>query len=299
MTVSSTSTGQESTSAGQHPMATGARAVQRVVVRSPDKSDTADAGVGRRRRMLEVGLGIAIPVALLALWQVAALTGWVDEKLYPPPSQIAVSAADLVSDGTLLTHTWISTQRIFWGFLLGSISGVAVGLLMGTMQWLRAALEPMLDALYTIPKLAILPIFISMFGIADAPKIAVIAVTVFFFVWIATMSAVLTVAEGYREAAKTFQATRLQMFRHVLVPAALPEIFVGLRISAGISVLILVAAESVVGADGLGYLIFNSRAVFLNQQMFVGIVTVSLVGVLFTWIVKYTAAWLTPWVSTD
>lgn len=277
---------------------TGQQPEHRIVIRSVDRGGI-DATARRRRQLAKLGLGIGVPAVLIGLWQVAVLSGLIEERLYPPPSQIAASAAELVTDGTLLAETWVSTQRILWGFLIGSVSGIGVGLAMGTTQWLRAALEPLLDALYTIPKLAILPIFISMFGIADAPKIAVIAVTVFFFVWIATMSAVMSVAEGYREAAKIFQSSRLQMFRHVLVPAALPEIFVGLRMSAGISVLILVAAESVVGNDGLGYLIFNSRAVFMNQKMFVGIVTVSLVGVLFTWIVKYAGAWLTPWSSRD
>lgn len=267
----------------------------REIVRSSEKSRLNPLALRRQRRIGKVALGIAVPLGLLALWQVAAVSHMINPALYPPPTLILASAAELTTDGTLLSETWVSTQRILWGFALGSVSGILVGLLMGTMEWLRAALEPTLDALYTVPKLAILPIFITMFGINDAPKIAVIAVTVFFFVWIATMSAIVTVAQGYRDAATTFQATRVQMFRHVLVPAALPEIFVGLRIAAGISVLILVASESVVGNDGLGYLIFNSRAVFLNEQMFVGIVTVSLVGVVFTSVIKVAGNWLTPW----
>lgn len=273
--------------------------VSRIVTRATAKDSSHEAFARRRRRLAETALGVVVvPVSLLALWQFAAVRGWIDARFYPPPTDILSSAGDLIADGTLWAETWISAQRILWGFAIGSVAGIVVGLLMGTMLWLRAAFEPLLDALYTIPKLAVLPIFITMFGIGDAPKIAVIAVTVFFFVWIATMAATISVAIGYREAAMTFQATRLQMFRHVIVPAATPEIFVGLRIGAGVSVLLLVASESVVGNDGLGHLIFNSRAVFLNEQMFVGIVTVSLLGVFFSSLIKWVGRLMTPWSST-
>ena len=269
----------------------------RLVTRKVEKQSVHAGSARRSRRLAETGLGIAVPVALLGLWQLAAVTGWIDSRLYPPPTRILASAGELVADGTLWAETRVSAMRILWGFAIGSATGIVTGLLMGTMNWLRAAFEPLLDSLYTVPKLAVLPIFITMFGIGDAPKIAVIAVTVFFFVWIATMAATLSVAAGYREAAYTFQATRLQMFRHVIMPAATPEIFVGLRIAAGVSVLLLVAAESVVGNDGLGYIIFNSRAVFLNEQMFVGIITVSLLGVLFSAIIKWAGRALTSWSS--
>ncbi|WP_197039599.1 ABC transporter permease [Nocardia carnea] len=236
---------------------------------------------------------------LLALWQLASTVGWIDSRLYPSPTDIIRDGWELVRNGTLWPDVRVTTMRVFYGFVIGAAAGIVVGLVMGSIRWIRKMLESTLDALYVVPKLALLPILLNIFGLGEGPKIALVATTVFFFVWISTMSAVISVPEGYREAAQCFGANRWDMFRHVLMPASLPQIFVAMRVGAGIAFLVIVAAEFIVGTDGLGYLIFNSRALFLNGQMFVGIVAVAIGGVIFTEIVRFIGRRLTKWAPHD
>jgi ABC-type nitrate/sulfonate/bicarbonate transport system permease component len=242
-------------------------------------------------------LAIGIPIALFALWQWGADSGRIDTKFFPAPTTIWTTAVDMFESGELQHAVWVSTWRVLQGFAWGSVIGVAVGLLMGMSRTLRAALDPLLTALYTVPKLALLPLLLLIFGLGDGPKIILIAITVFFFMWISTMAAIIGVPDGYREAATSFGASRLQMLRQVLFPAALPEIFVGLRISAGVSILTLVAIEFVNATDGIGYTIWFSWSLFLAQKMYVGIVVVALMGLIFTSVIRWIGKKLTPWAS--
>jgi sulfonate transport system permease protein len=170
---------------------------------------------------------------------------------------------------------------------------------MGVSRLIRAALDSLLTALYTVPKLALIPVFVTLFGFGDLPRIALIAVTVFFFVWISTMSAIMGVEEGYREAALSFGASKWQIFRHVLFPGALPQIFVGLRIAAGVAVLMLIGVELVLASDGLGALIEKGRTLFLPELTYVGIALSALLGLTFTYLVRILGRVLVPWAPED
>jgi sulfonate transport system permease protein len=270
-----------------------------VLRRAAGRAERAPERSRRRRRTLEILLAVGVPVLLVAWWQVAALVGWIDGRLYPAPTTIWHELVRLGADGTLLDATWVSVRRTLLGFVIGSVGGIVVGMLMGMSRWLRVALEPLLSALYTVPKLALLPIFLSAFGLDDRSVVALIVVTVFFFVWISTMAAVMAVPLGYREAAATFRASRWESFRFVLLPASLPEIFVGLRIAAGVSVLMLVGVEFVVGSSGLGFLIQQGRQLLLLGQSYVGIVLVALFGYVFALLVRLAGRAMAPWAPED
>ncbi|MFF7250945.1 ABC transporter permease [Embleya sp. NPDC008237] len=273
----------------------------RVLVREPGAAERDPGRARTRRRLVEIGLAVAVPVLLLLWWQLAANQGWVDDRLYPAPSTIVADGWTDAADGKLWPDVWATLARVLPGYAIGAFGGFVVGLLMGTNALIRAALEPTLDALYVVPKLALLPIFMTMFGLGEAPHIALVAVTVFFFVWIATMAAVIAVPDGYREAGAVFGAGPWQMFRHVLLPASLPQVMVGLRISAGVAVLVIIASEGIASPDnkGLGYVIFNSRQLFDNRAMFVGIIVVAIVGVLFSELIRYVGRVCTPWAPRD
>lgn len=254
----------------------------------------------RRRRLrwrsrLEIAVAIATPVVLMALWEIMVAAGRIDRSVFPPPSQILTAAQELIANGQLWTDTRATLLRVLAGYGGGIIVGYTVGILMGTIRFLRRALEPMLSAIYTVPKIALLPIFLTILGFGDAPLVAIVSVTVFFYVWIDTMESVSSVPHGFREAADSLNVSRFQMFWHVLFPATLPQFFVVLRLTMGLSVLVIVAAEFVVGQDGLGYLIFHSRELYLLDQTYVGIVTVALLGVILQGIVTLLAHWGTPW----
>ena len=167
---------------------------------------------------------------------------------------------------------------------------------MGMSRLVRATLEPTLNALYTVPKLALISIFLIVLGFDNKPIIAVIAVTVFFFVWIQTQSAVTSIAPSYREAARSFGSGRWQMFRHVVLPASLPQIFVGLRIAAGVAVLTLIGVEFVFTPDqkGIGYKINNARTIFDPPQAYVGLVVAGILGVVFTFVIRLVGRFASP-----
>jgi sulfonate transport system permease protein len=270
-----------------------------VLVRAPGRAERDPNGYLRRRRLVELACAIAVPVGLGLAWQLASSQGWIDARVYPSPVEIGQAGVDLVRDGRLLDDLGATARRVALGWAIGSAAGIILGLAMGSVRLLRRALEPTLDALYVVPKLALLPVLLNMFGLGEGPKVALVAVTVFFFVWIGTMTAVMAVPEGYRETGAAFGASRAQMFRHVLVPGALPQIVVALRVAAGVAVLVIVAAEFIVGDSGLGYLIFNSRALFINDRMYVGIVVVALFGVAFSELIRALGRLVTPWAPQD
>ena len=249
----------------------------------------------RRQAIIDRTLSWLVPAMGLAVWELAVNIGGINPQFFPPPSTIAGSAWELLGTGTLLEHLVISVRRVILGFVAGVVSGVLVGFLMGLSRRLRAAFEPTLMALYTVPKLALLPLLLLIFGLGEAPKIILIGMTVFFFMWIATLSAVLAVPKIHRDAAVSFGASRRQLAFHVQIPSTMPAIFVGLRISAGVSVLVMVGAEFVHGNDGIGYFIWHSWGLFLAPRMYVGIIVVALMGLTFQLLVRAIGKWTMPW----
>lgn len=270
-----------------------------VLRRQPGPAELDPQSYLRRRRVIEISCAWLVPIALFALWQYAAEVGWIDTLFFPSPSQIFDAGIRMIESGELFDQVWITTKRMLWGLFLGVVSGTLAGLLMGMFRILRVAFEPLLSALYTVPKLALLPMLLLIFGIGDTPLILLIAITVFFFMWIATMAAILAVPEGYREAARSFNATQFQLFRHVLFPASLPQIFVGLRLSAGISVLVVVGVEFLQSGNGIGHLIWGSWELFQADRMYVGIVVVALMGLIATWGVRALTRLVMPWNDND
>ena len=271
--------------------------VGEVVVRQPGRLEADPRGHRRRRRAIEIGLAIGVPIVLIALWQIASTQGWIDRRLYPAPTDIIDETRLQFDQQDRWNDVWVSTRRLLLGYAWGAAFGLAFGYLMGVSRLLRVALEPTLNALYTVPKLALLPLFLLIFGFKERPVIAVVAVTVFFFVWIQAMSAVVTVPEGFREAAASFGASRWQTFRHVLFPGSLPQVFVGLRVAAGVAVLTLIGVEFVFapGEAGVGFVINQGRTVLLPRQTYMGIIIAALMGVIFISIVKWVGRLFTPW----
>lgn len=267
--------------------------------RVPGIAEIAPRRSNRRRRIVELTLAVLFPAILIGIWQAASSFDWIDSRLYPSPFEIVGKTRDLFSERDLASDVWISVQRILWGYFWGALSGLVVGVGMGMFRLFRRTAEPTLVAMYTVPKLALLPIYLTVFGFGETTVIALIATTVFFFVWLSAMAAVMAVPEEYREAANSFGANRLQLFGHVILPAALPQIFVGLRLAAGVSVLMLVGVEFVLGGDGLGHVINGGRLLGLIEQTYVGIAIVAVIGVIFTALVRLAGRLVSPWSTED
>jgi ABC-type nitrate/sulfonate/bicarbonate transport system permease component len=269
--------------------------IGREVVRRPTLEDSDPRRFQLRRRRLERTLAWTLPLLVLAAWQVFAVAGWLDRKFFPPPGDIWRTGVQLARSGALWHDTFVSSRRLLYGFGLGSLVGIAVGVWTGTSKLARASLEPLVYALWTVPKLALLPLMLLIFGLGDKPIIVLIAINCFFIMMIPTTGAIVSVDPGYVEVSDSFQASRWQRFRDVLLPAALPQIFIALRLSAGAAVLTLVAAEFVQAADGLGFLIWNSWSLYLAKPMYVGIVVVAALGAIFTLLVGAIGRRLSPW----
>jgi sulfonate transport system permease protein len=249
----------------------------------------------RRLQARDMALAVLTPVLLLVVWEVAALVGAIDARLFTPPSEILAQGWEMIVDGELWTHVGATVARLVAGFVLGAVAGIAVGLLMGVWRPLRAALGPTFTALYALPKIAILPLLLLIFGLTETPKVLSVAISVFFVVQINTLAGIVQIDGRILEAARAYRAAGWKLFRCVLLPAATPSIMTGLRVSAGMAVIVVTAVEFVASNNGLGYLIWNSWQLFQPETMFVGLITVSLIGALITGLVIVLERALLPW----
>ena len=266
------------------------------VVRRPSGSKQSGDSSGRARRtLLDRFIALMVPVAIVAAWQLAVSVGLAGTQFFPSPGSIWSAFVSLVDKGTLQKAILYSSRNVALGFLYGSVAGFVIGMLLGTARRARNALESLIYALWTVPKLALLPLLLLWLGIGAAPQIALVAMTDFFLVLIPTISAFSAVPLSYRETCRSFGASRFQLMRHVLLPAALPQTFVALRVASGASVLVMVGAEFVDGSQGIGYLIWNSWSLFQVKNMYVGIIVVSILGVVFTRIVTEIGRRISPW----
>ncbi|GAB3556344.1 ABC transporter permease [Spelaeicoccus albus] len=239
----------------------------------------------QRLRTRDVLLSILTPLILLALWELAASIGVLDPRLFTPPTQILAHGWEMIVDGTLWPHLGSTVARLLAGFILGSIVGILAGLLMGVWRPLRAAFGPTFTALYALPKIAILPLLLLIFGLGETPKVLSVAISVFFVMQINTVAGIVQIDKRILEAAHAYRATGWKLFRYVLLPAATPTIMTGLRVSAGMSVIVVTAVEFVASNNGLGYLIWNSWQLFQPETMYVGLIVVSVIGALITGLV--------------
>lgn len=252
-----------------------------------------------RSRLLTVRehpwLSVAGIVALLLMWEGASRAGWMPRLFLPAPSACAARAWELLRTGELLHHIDASLRRVLAGFLLGSSVGIAVGIGTGFFSRFRALSAPIIAATYPIPKIAILPLLILWLGIGEAPKVAVIAIGVFFPLAINTHAGIVACDPALLRAGISFGATRWDLVRKVLLPAALPMIFAGLRLGAGIALLLVVSAELIAADSGLGFLILNAADLLQTEDLMVGLAALSLLGVLFNlgllWLERRIVRW--------
>lgn len=250
---------------------------------------------------LERLLSVLSPVLLLALWEVAAALGSVDTRFFPAPSTIFVTAWQMLQPsrqyplGELWTNTSISLVRIGVGFVLGAVPGVVVGVAMGLFGPVRAIVQPLVDATFPIPKIAVLPLFIMVFGIGEESKYAVIAVAVVYVVLINTVAGVRNIDRIYFDVAKNYHASRFMQFTDVALPGALPLILTGLKLGMGVALLVIVSAEFVGARSGIGFLIWTSWQIFQVEKMYVGLLVIALIGFGSAIVLNGVERLLVPW----
>jgi NitT/TauT family transport system permease protein len=223
-------------------------------------------------------LSVLSPVILLGIWELAGALDRIDTRFFPTPSEIFRAAWVMLQTGELWANLWISLVRIGVGFVIGAIPGILIGLAMGLFSPVRAIIQPLVDATFPIPKIAILPLFMMIFGIGEESKYAIIAVAVVYLVLINTVAGVRNIEKIYLDVGKNYHASKLMMFTDVALPGALPMIVTGLKLGMGIALLVIVAAEFVGAKSGIGYLIWNSWQTFQVERMYVGLLVSAVLG---------------------
>jgi NitT/TauT family transport system permease protein len=235
------------------------------------------------RRIEHRSVRVVALVGLVVLWEVVTRVGVVSPLFLPSPLGVLAEGWDMARSGQLLVHLGRSLERLAWGFAVGALAGIGVGVAVGFFSLADAVVQPVIAATFPIPKIALLPLLILWLGIGEASKVAVVALGVFFPMAINTYAGVRQADPVLIRAAVSFGAGRWSVIRKVILPSALPMVFAGLRLGAGIALLLLVAAEQIAADAGIGFLILQSGNLMETTRLMVGIVVLSLLGVLSTW----------------
>ena len=251
------------------------------------------SGISEKNR--ERILYLISPIVLLLIWQALLMLGFGDRRFIPAPTDIAVRFGILIENGELALNTGATLWRVFAGFFVGSVPAVAVGLLMAMFKPVRIFVDPLIAAIFPIPKIALMPLLLLAFGFGDASKIALVAIAVFFPVVINTYTGAANIENIYWDVAKNYGASQTVMFTRIVFFGALPTIFAGLRIALAVSFIVLVAAEFVASKVGLGYMIWNSWELLQVDIMFVGIVTIGVLGLISSVLFQELERKVIPW----
>ena len=226
------------------------------------------------------GAGTLALLGLLALWQAASSAGLVSPIFAPSPVDVARSLWAMLQSGELAAHLAASLGRFLSGFAIGGTAGVAFGLAVGLSSVMRAPGATVVAALFPIPKIALLPLFILWFGIGEASKVATIAFGTFFPTVIATYGAVDNVDRSLVRMGRSFALSPAAIVAKIILPGAVPGILSGLRIAASIGVVLLVAAEMIGAEQGLGALVLAAGNLMQSDRLLAGVVVLSMLGLL-------------------
>jgi NitT/TauT family transport system permease protein len=234
-------------------------------------------------------------IVLVLLWQAAVQYHWVSPIFLPSPAAIARALYALLESGALAGHVGASLSRILLGFALGASAGVAVGLAIGLVSLARAAGMPIVSALFPIPKIAMLPLFILWFGIGEPSKVATIALGVFFPTVISTAAGVDAVARNLIRMAQSFNVPTASIVLKIVLPGALPGILAGFRISASIALILVVAAEMIGAERGIGAFILTAGNLMQTDQLLAGVTVLSAMGLIVGTGLTRLERWLLRW----
>jgi sulfonate transport system permease protein len=218
------------------------------------------------------------PFGLLLLWQLAAQLGWLSSRILPEPLSVAKAFWALAASGELWTHALKSLERAVLGFALGGGFGLLLGLLTGTFKSAETLLDTSLQMARNIPALALIPLVILWFGIEESAKLFLVAVGVFFPVYLNTFHGIRAVDKGLIEMAQSYGLSGWPLYRDVILPGALPSILVGVRFSLGLVWVLLIVAETISAQSGIGYMTMNAREFLQTDVVLVGILLYALLG---------------------
>jgi sulfonate transport system permease protein len=236
--------------------------------------------MSNRIRSLPAGwiLPWLLPVSIVVFWQVAAQSGWLSTRILPAPLDVLKAGAQLAASGELYHHFWASFKRAAIGLLIGGSIGFLLGFITGLSRLAQDLLDSSIQMVRNVPLLALIPLVILWFGIGEEGKIFLVALAVFFPIYLNTFHGLRSVDKDLIEMGRTYGLSRLGLFREVILPGALPSILVGLRMSLGYMWLFLVVAETISSSEGIGYMTMNAREFLQTDVMVLGIAFYALLG---------------------
>ena len=263
----------------------------------PRASEIADIGEAQRltARRRERLMSIGSPLGLLLIWEIAGRLGFIDVRFFPAPSTIIAALIELTWSGELIEHVLISLQRIGLGFLFGGIPAVIIGISMGISRPVRALIDPLISATFPIPKSAILPFILLIFGLGEMSKVVMVAIGVFFPIAINSTAGVLQINQIYLDVGKSFKASKWDTFWTIALPGALPFIMTGVKLGAGIALILIAVTEMVGAKSGIGYMIWSAWEIFAVPKMYVGLFTIALIGFAVTFLLREVERWVIRW----
>ncbi|QDC36340.1 ABC transporter permease [Sphingobium fuliginis] len=239
----------------------------------------------------------AAPVALLALWQVACLSGLFPPQVLVPPSVVAQALADMAASGELQRHVGDSLYRLLVGFAIGAGAGMVFGAALALSRLVEAMLSPLFLTLWQVPVIAFVPLMVMFLGIDEPFKIAVVAIAAFFPMALATFDGIRGVPRNWFDVAKVYRLSLLQLIRRILLPATVPAVLTGLRISLTRAWVVLVAAELLAADSGIGQMMEMGRQLFQIDVVLAGVIVSGLIGFLLDrgarWVESRATRWRT------
>ena len=237
----------------------------------------------------------AVTLVALLLWEAASRLAWISPLFFPPPSAIARVTWRLLLDGALTAHTWATVSRLVLGLLTGGVAGYCLGLLMGWSRRLELVVDPFVSAAHPIPKIAILPLFLVIFGIGETSRVLVVALGTFFPMLINSMAGVRQIHTIHFEVAQNYEAGRWRTLRRVVLPGSLPLALAGLRLALNVALLLTISIEIIGAPEGLGSMIWRAWQTMRTEELYASLAIIMVLGMAFNLLVNGMSRWLMPW----
>jgi len=238
--------------------------------------------------------GLIVLVGLI-VWELLSRAGLISLLFFPPPSIILRALIEIISSGDITTHLTTTLARIGLGFLIGGVSGLILGLGMGWSPRLQKIVDPIIAAVHPIPKIAIFPLIMIIFGIGESSKIVAIAIASFFPMLINSMAGVRQIHPIYFEVTQNYGASRWNTFKRVVFPGSLPMILTATRLSLNMALVITIAVELISADEGLGVMIWYSWQTLRIEELYASLIVISILGISLNQLLQWLSKRLVPW----
>ena len=265
---------------------------------SAGRERRAERATPKRQARRQIGpfiYGLPLMVAFLGLWEIAPRLGWLNRIFFPPLSDVLEAWYAMLLDGSLASNIGISLQRAAIGFALAAVVAIPLGFLMGRYPTFEKVTDLLVQTLRNTSQFALLPVFILLLGIGESSKVAITFYSSIFFLLVNTIAGVKSVDPLLIKAARSMGTSDVDLFRKVILPASIPHIVSGAKLAVKSSIFAVIGAEMLAAKSGLGFLIQQSQLMMETADMYAGILTMTVIGLLVNYLLVWFERWATAW----